>query len=432
MSNTQNTRDDHAPLLVLRDDDSTLLSLSDADDVNENPTKDSLDVPPSLRPLLIVDDEEMLLQILGKLFRGRYDVRLAHSGAVALEFLNDGFRPEVIIADQRMPGMSGPEFLAQSRSVVPQAVRIILTGYTDVNDVIDSINLGYVYRFITKPWNPDELSETIRLGFEHYDITTRNKELADALRQLEELDREKSEIMGIVAHDLKNPIGSVRLMAEMIMADNTMTAEETDEFIKLIYDASERALEFISRLLSLDAIERGTVALHLHSTNVVQVAENIVKQYIIPAQKKNITIHWTQTEPLFAIAEEATLRQVLDNLISNAVKYSPHGKNIWITASDRLLPEEFPDDGKLQPQAGSIALVVRDEGPGLTDDDKIKMFGKFTRLSAQPTGDESSTGLGLSIVKRFVEAMHGRIWVVSELGQGARFVVALPPVSATN
>jgi signal transduction histidine kinase len=113
------------------------------------------------------------------------------------------------------------------------------------------------------------------------------------------------------------------------------------------------------------------------------------------------------------MADEVASMQVVENVVSNAVKYSPNGanKNIWV---------------RVMPSATSVRLEVQDEGPGLSDEDKEKLFGHFARLSAQPTGGEHSTGLGLSIVKKMIEAMNGKIWVESEKGNGATFIVEFP------
>jgi signal transduction histidine kinase len=119
---------------------------------------------------------------------------------------------------------------------------------------------------------------------------------------------------------------------------------------------------------------------------------------------------------------------VIDNLLSNAVKYSPHGKNIWVKVqaySDLPDAERSPNIYSATDAANWLSISIRDEGPGFTEEDKQRVFGKFARLSAQPTGGENSTGLGLSIVKRYVEGMHGEIWFHSEFGKGATFYVAL-------
>lgn len=426
--------DDNAPdtLLHLSDEDDTPLTLHD-DDISEGiASADNAQRQQNLRSLLIVDDEAMLLEMLARLFHERYRVYTAESGDAALALLKQGIMPQVIIADQRMPGMQGPEFLAQSRGYVPQAVRIILTGYTDVQDIIASINLGHVYRFITKPWNPEELLETVRISFEHHDISTRNKELADALARLEELNREKSELMGIVAHDLKNPMGAIKTISDMMIHQSEeFSTEERENFLELINDASTRALDLIGSLLSLEAIEQGGVTIECETLNITNITAALVNHYTPIAETKSIRLHLEQPTELTAFVESQTFHQVLDNLLSNAIKYSPPEKNVWIKAATRLEPAYMPEPDEVVLMPNSVFIVVADEGPGLTSDDKIRLFGKFARLSAQPTGGESSTGLGLSIVKRYVEAMNGSIWVVSEAGRGAAFVVSLPQQAPT-
>lgn len=421
---------DHADapdsLLHLSDDDDTPLTLLDGDlSAGADPKHTS--GAGELRTLLIVDDEVMLLEMLARLFNDRYRVYTAESGDVALALLQQGIMPEVIIADQRMPGMQGPEFLAQSRGFVPQAVRIILTGYTDVQDIIASINLGHVYRFITKPWNPEELLETVRISFEHHDISTRNKELADALARLEELNRDKTELMGIVAHDLKNPMGAIQTISDMMIHQGSeFSKEEHDDFLQLINDAATRALDLIKMLLSLEAMEQGSVTIECEVLEIATIIEALVHHYKPIAEQKSIRLHLEQPTSLSAFIESQTLHQVLDNLLSNAIKYSPLNKNVWIKVSTRLEPKYLPEPDQIVLMPNSVYIIVEDEGPGFTESDKSSLFGKFARLSAQPTGGESSTGLGLSIVKRYVEAMKGNIWLISEVNQGAAFVVSLP------
>lgn len=421
---------DHADapdsLLHLSDDDDTPLTLLDGD-LSASADSKHTSGTGERRTLLIVDDETMLLEMLARLFNEHYRVYTAESGDAALALLRQGIMPEVIIADQRMPGMQGPEFLAQSRGFVPQAVRIILTGYTDVQDIIASINLGHVYRFITKPWNPEELLETVRISFEHHDISTRNKELADALARLEELNRDKTELMGIVAHDLKNPMGAIQTISDMMIHQGSeFSTEEHDDFLQLINDAATRALDLIQTLLSVEAMEQGSVTIECEALEIANIIEALVHHYKPIAEQKSIRLHLEQPASLNAFVESQTLHQILDNLLSNAIKYSPLNKNVWIKVSTRLEPKYLPEPDQIVLMPDSVYIIVEDEGPGFTENDKSSLFGKFARLSAQPTGGESSTGLGLSIVKRYVEAMRGSIWLISEVGKGAAFVVSLP------
>ncbi len=385
------------------------LTPSDSSVLNSN-------IPPEAapkRPLLIVDDEEILLAVLSDIFAEQYELQTAPSGEAALRLLEQGFRPEVIIADQRMGGMSGAQFLAKSMEFVPATVRVILTGYTDVQDIIDSINLGNVYRFLTKPWQREELVEAMRLCFEHYDLTTRNNELAESLQKVRDLSSEKDEVLGIVAHDLKNPLQVIREYAEMCSDDDDMDASMRKTMLKSVVKTSNRMFDIIRNLLDVNALERGAIQFMPVPLPLSTILDHVVNEYRSRATAKNITLHYASSPTARIYADESWTIQVFDNLISNAVKYSPHGKNIFISIVDNA-------------SNNAVRIEIRDEGPGISEEDMQKLFGKFARLSAQPTGNEDSTGLGLSIVKKIVEAMNGNVWCESEFGKGATFIVELP------
>jgi signal transduction histidine kinase len=150
---------------------------------------------------------------------------------------------------------------------------------------------------------------------------------------------------------------------------------------------------------------------------ITSVVADVVNDYRNRAEEKGIRLHFdVPFQSMQAFGDALAMTQVLDNIISNAVKYSPSGRNVWI----RLLERQT-----------AMRVEVQDEGPGLSEEDKKRLFGKFVRLSAQPTGNEHSTGLGLSIVKRMVEAMNGEVWCESELGVGATFIVEIPAARST-
>jgi signal transduction histidine kinase len=243
---------------------------------------------------------------------------------------------------------------------------------------------------------------------------------------LVELNNEKNEFLGIAAHDLKNPLSSIYAMAEMLLTSaHEMTKEQQEQFLSAIVRSSERMFALIKNLLDVNAIERDGIKLSFSDVNLLDIAQQTLDFYQSQAEQKTITLHIELEEQQPASAYETTqyyvkadaqaLQQVMDNLISNAVKYSPQGKRVVV---------------RVQSSEGVVRVEVQDEGPGLSDEDKKKLFGKFARLSAQPTGGEHSTGLGLSIVKKLVEAMHGRVWCESELGKGATFIVELPRLTA--
>jgi len=171
--------------------------------------------------------------------------------------------------------------------------------------------------------------------------------------------------------------------------------------------------ELITNLLDINAIERGAIKVYLCDFDFAMIVNALCENYYQRAHAKDIKLNFEVEEGLrYVFADQNATIQVLDNLISNAVKYSPHNKNVWVRCTMNGVKK--------------VRCEVKDEGPGLTEEDKAKLFGKFARLSAQPTGGEHSTGLGLSIVKKMAEAMGGTVWCESEYGYGASFFVELP------
>ncbi len=365
------------------------------------------------KKLLVVDDEPGILLLLNSLFSPHFHVLTAESGQQALDILRGGYSPQVIVADQRMPGMTGAQFLGESRKILPNAVRVTLTGYTDIKEIVDSVNNGAIYRFVGKPWEDSELLETIRLCFEQYNLSTKNAELEAALERVSALNAEKNDIMGIVSHDLKNPISAVLGITEMMKPSSgfDISLQDYQQFAGLIHQTATNMLELVKGLLDDHWLESGAMELTLTAMDMSMMVGFVVGDYRQRATDKNIALHCDAPEGMMARADERRLHQVLDNLISNAVKYSPTGKEVFV---------------RVRRHENAIRIEIQDQGPGLTEDDKAKLFGKFARLSAQPTGGEHSSGLGLSIVKKMVEAMNGRVWCESEFGHGATFIVELP------
>ncbi|MBD1208889.1 MAG: hypothetical protein H9535_10685 [Ignavibacteria bacterium] len=272
-----------------------------------------------------------------------------------------------------------------------------------------------------------------------------NQQLSTQNILLKELHTEKDEFLGIVAHDLKNPLAAIASFANILRHDDgSLTPTQQLEFVTHIIESAERMFEIIRNLLDINALERGGMRVQLQPVEISSVLDYAINSYRERAEEKNITLHTDFSPTPFALGDESLVMQVVDNLISNAVKYSPRGSKVTVklTVEGVKSAESVKNDivnmnnilsvSGRQPALYStrsssvIRFEVRDEGPGLTDDDKVKLFGKFARLSAQPTGGEHSTGLGLSIVKKMVDAMNGRVYCESIFGEGAAFIVELP------
>jgi len=237
-----------------------------------------------------------------------------------------------------------------------------------------------------------------------------NKEIEAKNIDLVKLNQDKNEFLGIAAHDLKNPLSAIKGYSEEIEEYcHEMSKEEIVELSSLIRKASAKMSTLITDLLDVNQIESGKIKLDFANVDILPIIENIAQDYAKRAKEKDINLHFSHEENDFqAYVDASAVGQILDNLISNAVKYSPLGKNIYIN---------------LSANEAKIRCEVKNEGQGLSEADREKLFGKFNRLSTKPTGGEHSTGLGLFIVKKLVEAMNAEIWCKSELGKGATFIV---------
>lgn len=239
-------------------------------------------------------------------------------------------------------------------------------------------------------------------------VDERTNELRQRNDELVKLNDEKNNLIGIVAHDLKSPLRQVMGLFSLI----SMTAKvdpETATLLSMANDSTKRLDSMIMKILDTDALDSQEINVKLEPVDLSAILVQVAGRYHDEAMAKNIVIHKQINENVIVQADKSYAEQVVENLVSNAVKFSPFDRNIYVNLS-------LDDERAL--------CEIKDEGPGLTEADKKKLFGKYQKLSARPTGSEISTGLGLSIVKKFMVAMQGSIWCESEPGNGASFFVS--------
>jgi signal transduction histidine kinase len=259
-----------------------------------------------------------------------------------------------------------------------------------------------------------------------HEIQKGNEQLQQKNIQLESLLQQNNDFLGMVVHDLKNPLAGIEATAK-ILEDSRLSLEEHQEFLQLIRYSSAQMLDLIKNLLEYNALEQKAILVHPAVCDVVVVVNTVLNSYRIAANKKGIALLFDAPPSLFVCLDTALTLQILDNLISNAIKFSPQGAPISVRVSLRG-QQTMESHSYIEQAACRCVFEVSDKGPGLTEDDKKKMFGKFVKLSARPTGGEHSTGLGLSIVKTLVLLLDGSIHCESELGEGTTFIVELPTI----
>jgi signal transduction histidine kinase len=400
--------------------------------------------------ILVVDDVPDNVQFLAARLRSKgFQVAAAANGADALTSVAVQ-APDLILLDVQMPEMDGFEVCRRLKAQ-PQTASIpviFLTARSEVDDVLAGFSVGAV-DYVTKPFNAAELLTRVRTHLElkysqdalvkqNQELASLNERLMALNNQLVELNNEKNEFLGVAAHDLKSPLGAIRWLSELLYTNPALPPEKSREALKNIINTAERMLAIVKNLLDVNAIEQGSLKAMLEPINLVILLGDIAANFAEQAAEKDITIfveNAVAARESNALASEQWLTQAVENLVSNAIKYSPRGASVRLSVEHAAVtapPETASEAAAAETSVGLLVIRVEDNGPGLTEADKERLFTKFARLSARPTGGEHSTGLGLFIVKKLVEAMQGRVWCESSAGAGAAFCIALPQHSSSQ
>jgi signal transduction histidine kinase len=264
-----------------------------------------------------------------------------------------------------------------------------------------------------------QLSKT-ELAKRHEEILEKNdilvaqkEELLTQSEQLKELNEKKNYLMEILAHDLKSPLANIQALIGFIKADAFPENSMERKVVDMIVDSSKKSQALIQKILNSENLESIIYNLKLETANISDLVKEAIEDIRETANRKNINIHYVvaNNKSLNATVDKIYLKQVYENLLNNAIKFSLPGKHIFVSvnASDR-----------------SIRTEVRDEGPGIPKEEMDLLFKKFKKLSNRPTAGESSAGLGLSIVKHYTELLQGKVWCESAPGKGSNFIVELP------
>jgi signal transduction histidine kinase len=307
-----------------------------------------------------------------------------------------------------------------TRLIVAEGMRASLTCPLIAN----GIPMGFMFFSSTQPYTyagvhidifnriAGQLSVILEKGRLVSELAVQKNAIETQNQELRRLNELKNTFLGMAAHDLRNPIGYIQMVVNLL-ADPPIELSN-DERQKLLQDANrqtEHMLTLLNELLDVTQIEAGKLELRLELFNLNNFIVKAIEHHSKIAASKGTKVHLDAVPRGKVMADPHRLRQVIDNLISNAVKYSPAGSNVQIS---------------VQRTPSAWRVSVQDEGPGITSKDRQLLFQDFARLSARPTGGEKSTGLGLAITRRIVEAHGGQIGVESEPRHGANFWFTLP------
>lgn len=377
--------------------------------------------------ILYIDDDQENLRTFRRIFRKEYTVLLAESGEHGLELLRAHAPIPLIVTDQRMPEMTGIEFLERSREISPDSIRMIITGFTDVQALIDAINKGHVYRYITKPWDEQELFITFKRAVESYTLQVNNNRLLVELQQKNEaleqsynalkaaqeqlIQSEKLASIGRlasrIAHELRNPIQAIRMGIELLKQDLTETTE-----IVPFRESCQTTLQHIDQEITAantivkDLLEYARdMKFEYTPTDINSLIDGALFNLAEKIADAQITVVTNYGEIPLIIADGIRIRQVMLNIIQNAIEAMTDGGTLTISTA--------PHD------ECSISIVVQDTGCGITPEHIQRIVEPFF------TTKEKGVGLGMSIVHRIIQAHGGTLAIASAPGQGTMMTVTL-------
>ena len=265
------------------------------------------------------------------------------------------------------------------------------------------------------------------------ELQQKNEKLQEAFDRLRELDRLKSNFLGVVSHELRTPLTSIIGYSEMLVEGIAgPLAGDQQKFVQIINDKGQQLLQLITSLLDLSKLESGTMSMKKGTVSIGQLLSDVAATLTPKARKRSIAIECTVEPDLPDVqGDPDRLRQVFVNLADNAVKFSPEGGTIHVTAGPKSLDASSDEEGfsLLQPSRRMIEVNVIDCGIGIPEEERERIFDAFYQVDSSSTREHEGTGLGLSIVKRLVDAHDGTVRVSANHPTGAVFSVVLPAAS---
>ena len=369
---------------------------------------ESIDI--SGKVILVIDDSPLDRKLISKVLeRNNFKVHSAGSGEEGLSMI-DSVRPDLILLDIMMDGMDGLE-TCQRLKELPECENvaiIFVTGKTDSDTILQAFSEG-ASDYITKPYRIKEALARIETHLKVKSLIEQHKNFIQALTQA---NTEKSKFLGIASHDLKNPLISINGLASFLASGKFGALSATQaEMISSIYEASEAMLALVNDLFDVALIETGQLTVEIDDVDLLSVVKTSVNLYRVTAEKKDIQIDFVQKQvPEKVRCDKRQVRRVMDNLLSNAIKFSEPGTTITVI---------------LESDRNWVFFRVADEGPGIPENEFDKLFESFSKTSVKPTGGETSTGLGLNICKKVMNAHKGDIVAENLPEKGAQFSVQL-------
>ena len=367
-----------------------------------------------LRTLVVDDELGMRLSIKKALSKHSFtlddvedeigfEVDVAETGEEALKKINRS-KPDILLLDYKLPGISGLDLLEKIKSQEAEMVTIMITAYASIETAVTAVKRG-AFDFIAKPFTPAELKTTVNKAAQSLILARQVRKLARERHQV------RFQFISVLGHELKSPLNSIEgyldIMQHRILGDDI---NSYNEMINRCMVRIQGMRKLIADLLDLTRIESGQKKRELQEADIRKIAETSIETMLPAAREKNISITLNADDSVNFNCDSGEIEIILNNLISNAVKYNkPNGK-VEVSISK---------------QENQLVISVKDTGIGMTQEEAARLFNEFTRIKNEKTKEIEGSGLGLAIVKKISQLYNGSVSVETEPDRGSKFTVIL-------
>jgi signal transduction histidine kinase len=361
--------------------------------------------------VLFLDDEHGTLELIRFQFAQEpYGVFMTTDPDQAMEIIRRE-KIKVVVSDQNMPKIQGVQFLQNVKQFDSDIVRILLTAHADFSAAEEAINVGEVYRVISKPWKNADLLSTIHRGIERYDLTVRAELANQKLKAMYEIQRE---FTSTVSHELRTPLASIKTAIDLVIKKTLGKINpEQEEVLGRAKKNVDRLKRLIDDILDLTKMESGKLKMNFMQNDIHQAVREVIEAQKDFAQSRGLYIKMALDNHVPHISfDNDRIMQVMNNLVGNAIKFTKQG-GITIKTTNK-----FNED--------QVLISVIDTGKGIAEENLSKLFQKFHQIESASENEEGGTGLGLAISKEIINLHGGKIWAESKLDKGTTFQFTLP------
>ncbi len=376
-----------------------------------------MDPQEAVLQVVMVDDEEALCQGVRRIIQkydvhvpdvrvdATYEYRYFTTGEDFLVYLSEGGAVDLLLLDLKLPGMGGMDVLDALSGMGRDVLTIMITAYATFETAVKATKLG-AYDFLAKPFTPDEIRYAVRKATSQLILSRQARKLAEEKRQV------RFNFISVLAHELKAPLNAVEGYL------NILATTESDQNLAMVERSIVRVdgmKKLISDLLDLTRIESGQRERSIRRLDLPELARAAVELFAVDAARRDITVALDAPDDTELMADAGEVEIVLNNLVSNAVKYNRDGGRVDVT---------------LRRLDGGVEIAVSDTGIGLKPEEAAKLFREFTRIKNEHTVKVLGSGLGLSTVRKIATMYDGDARVESEPGVGSTFTVTLKDAPA--